>query len=197
MVAALAFATAAVRASGLEVWVRDAEGRPVADAVVFVDSAILAPPAMLIDQIDKRFVPQVSAVPTGTSVSFPNSDDIKHHVYSFSPAKTFELKLYHGMAAAPVVFDRPGLVTLGCNIHDGMVAYLYVVPSTQYALTDAAGYAKLPTATSDGQQVTAWHHQMSPDLAQGGVSSPIVGADAQVALTLPLLATPNLPPPLE
>jgi plastocyanin len=96
-----------------------------------------------IDQVDKRYVPRVSIIRTGTSVSFPNSDRIRHQVYSFSPAKTFNLKLYAGTPTAPVVFDKPGLVVLGCNIHDKMVAFVGVVDSPYYAKIDAGGKAEM------------------------------------------------------
>ena len=80
-----------------------------------------------IDQVNKEFVPLVSVVQTNTEITFPNSDNIRHSVYSFSPAKVFSLKLYAGKSAAPVIFDKAGLVVLGCNIHDLMVSWLLVV----------------------------------------------------------------------
>jgi plastocyanin len=114
----------------LVVEVHDAKGRPLADAIVTATGPAPAAggkrPAATIDQINQEFVPQVSAVQVGTAVHFPNQDNIRHHVYSFSPAKQFELPLYKGTEAPPVVFDRSGLVVLGCNIHDWMLGYLYV-----------------------------------------------------------------------
>ena len=83
----------------------------------------------IMDQRKLMFVPDVLVVQTGTAVDFPNSDQVRHQVYSFSGAKTFELALYAGRAHAPVVFDRSGLVTLGCNIHDSMVGYIWVTDS--------------------------------------------------------------------
>ncbi len=75
----------------------------------------------IMDQRNLAFVPDVLVVQTGTAVDFPNSDQVRHQVYSFSDAKTFQLALYAGRAHAPVVFNRAGLVTLGCNIHDSML----------------------------------------------------------------------------
>ena len=76
---------------------------------------------------------------SGTSVAFPNSDNIRHHVYSFSLAKRFELRLYQGTQSAPVVFDSPGVVVLGCNIHDWMVGYIYVTDDSRFAVSDEHG----------------------------------------------------------
>ncbi len=122
-------------------------GAPARDTVVVFDPLDAAPPpshdAAIIDQVSKRFVPRVSVVRTGTSIIFPNSDRIRHQVYSFSPAKTFTLKLYAGSPNTPVIFDHPGLVVLGCNIHDNMVAYVGVVDSPYYAKTTDAGTASL------------------------------------------------------
>jgi plastocyanin len=97
----------------------------------------------VIDQVDKRFVPRVSVVRAGTEVSFPNSDSIRHQVYSFSPAKVFSLKLYAGTASAPVTFEKPGLVVLGCNIHDYMVGFVAVVDSPYFAKLPASGSATI------------------------------------------------------
>jgi plastocyanin len=93
----------------------------------------------IIDQIDKRFVPRVNVIRTGTTVRFPNSDQIRHQVYSFSPPKRFTLKLYAGVPSEPETFDQPGLVVLGCNIHDRMVAFVGVVDTPYFAKADASG----------------------------------------------------------
>src|SRR6478736_7443487 len=109
----------------------DDQGKPVADAVVVAvpaDGGIRLPTRRdaVVDQVDKEFTPRVNAILVGTPVIFPNHDNVRHHVYSFSPAKRFELPLYAGVPAQPVVFDTAGVVVLGCNIHDWMVGYIYV-----------------------------------------------------------------------
>ncbi|KQT41505.1 hypothetical protein ASG44_12820 [Methylophilus sp. Leaf459] len=133
--------------------VLSASGNPVEDAVVvFYDGKTPAsnPNAMgKIVQKNKMFNPKVTIVQTGTSINFPNEDSFRHHVYSFSPAKKFELKLYSGVAADPVLFNQAGLVTLGCNIHDSMVGYIYVVDTPFFAKTDDKGRAVIKL--SDGQ----------------------------------------------
>lgn len=117
----------------------------------------------IVDQINKQFAAQVSVVETGTAVSFPNKDNIRHHVYSFSSAKPFELKLYSGKPSNPVVFDRPGVVTLGCNIHDQMLGYVLVVDTSWHAVADAHGMAVLQGLPAGDYLVHAW----SPGIHQG------------------------------
>tara|TARA_R100000656_G_scaffold112550_1_gene84704 strand:- start:429 stop:1061 length:633 start_codon:yes stop_codon:yes gene_type:complete len=116
------------------------------------------PPAIM-DQRDNMFVPGVLAIRVNTLVRFPNSDDVRHHVYSFSPAKKFELRLYHGMTAEPVLFDQPGTVVLGCNIHDSMVAYIYVVETDFFALSDQQGNIQLNVPAGE-YQLQIYHPQM-------------------------------------
>ena len=108
------------------------------------------------DQRDLEFVPEVLVVQTGTAVEFPNSDQVRHQVYSFSEAKDFQLSLYPGRAHEPVVFNRAGLVTLGCNIHDSMVGYIYVSDSPWYGRTGADGIAAAELASGE-YTVRIWH----------------------------------------
>jgi len=102
-------------------------------------------------------------------VRFPNGDDVRHHVYSFSPAKKFELRLYHGMTAEPVLFDKPGTVVLGCNIHDSMVAYIYVVESDYFAVANAQGNISL-TAPAGKYQLQIYHPQMSGNFPESSIT---------------------------
>jgi len=156
-VAALARADAA----SLSLAVRDDAGMPLEHAAVaLVPVAGAAPqrPARAeIVQQDKRFIPLVSTVPTGSAVEFPNLDTVRHHVYSFSPAKSFELKLYIGKPAAPVVFDKPGVVVMGCNIHDHMVAYVLVSDTPWVGVSDAAGAARLGPLPDGEYTLEYWH----------------------------------------
>ncbi len=152
----------AALAGPLEVRVLDAAGRPLAGAVVFLQSpqaqAAVRPAAGVeIAQADKRFVPEVSVVPVGTAVHFPNRDTVRHHVYSFSAAKKFEIKLYVGTPAAPVVFDQPGVAVLGCNIHDQMAAWVVVVDTPWHARTDSQGRAAWPQLPPGTYRLRTWH----------------------------------------
>jgi plastocyanin len=127
--------------------VKTKSGAAGENTIVMFDPLDAAPPpahaSAVIDQVDKRFVPKVSVLRTGTSVTFPNSDRIRHQVYSFSTPKVFSLKLYAGSPQVDVVFDKPGLVVLGCNIHDTMVAFVGVVDSPYFAKIGASGTAEM------------------------------------------------------
>ena len=164
----LALAVAAllqgVHAAELRATVYDEQGRPVRDAVVIaVPEAAPArprPKIEQIEQIDLEFVPGVKAILVGTPVSFPNRDDVRHHVYSFSQPKRFELPLYVGTPAQPIVFDTPGVVTIGCNIHDWMIGYIYVSESPYFALTGADGTAVVSGLPGGRYILRVWHARM-------------------------------------
>ena len=158
-------------------------GAAAEDTVIVFDPLDAAPPpshgAAVIDQINKRFVPRVSVVRTGTTITFPNSDHIRHQVYSFSRAKTFDLKLYAGSPKTPVEFDRPGLVVLGCNIHDTMVAFVGVVDSPYFAKTSESGSAVL-TLPAGRYRLRAWH----PNAGAAIPTREITVADAPLSIPL-------------
>lgn len=152
-------------AATLAIEVTDQSGAPIKDAVVYALPRSGQPvgrleAAVAVAQASKQFDPIVSVVQTGTSVSFPNKDSFRHHVYSFSAPKVFELKLYGGDAAqaAPVLFDKPGLVVLGCNIHDQMIAFVQVVDTPSFGKTDARGAVRLDRLQGD-YELRVWHHQ--------------------------------------
>jgi len=161
--AALAAPTG-VQAGSLSASVADGGGDAVKNAVVFASPLNGTAPGgtkkALIDQIDKEYVPHVTAVRVGTQVSFPNRDQIRHHVYSFSDAKTFEIPLYKGTPSSPVLFDKPGIVVLGCNIHDWMKAYVFVSETPYFAVTDDKGKANLPGVPSGQYRVEVWHPRL-------------------------------------
>lgn len=164
----LLIAAAGARAASLSVEVTDAAGRPLADAAVYAAlegsrTQVGRKPRrpVAIEQADLEFSPRVTVVQTGTAVSFPNRDSVRHHVYSFSPAKTFEIKLYAGTPAQPVVFDKAGEVVLGCNIHDEMRAFVYVVDTPYFARTDASGRARLEDLPAGAYAVGVWHPEQA------------------------------------
>ncbi|HWG70192.1 MAG TPA: hypothetical protein VN692_12315 [Steroidobacteraceae bacterium] len=163
---AFLWAAAPACAAELHVFVKDQRGRPVADAVVLATAMDpkgaprAKPPIDAVDQVDKQFVPYVKPVFVGSKVRFPNSDHIRHQVYSFSPAKKFELPLYGGTDAPPVIFDKPGVVVLGCNIHDWMVGYIYVSETPFFAKTAASGTAAILDLPPGDYTVRVWHPSM-------------------------------------
>jgi plastocyanin len=177
-------------AAALTVNVRSLQGAPVSDAVVFLEPersvAAPAPARATIDQRSRQFVPRVSVLQRGTVVLFPNSDNVRHHVYSFSPAKTFDLRLYAGTTAEPVTFDQAGLVVLGCNIHDSMIAYVAVVDTPYFGRTDASGSLQV-SLPAGSYRLRLWH----PDLLQPAAPESVLMTDAARALTLTAAIAPE------
>lgn len=154
--------TAPVVAATLGVRVVDAAGKPVKDAVVtfYPSLGARAPRAAghyVISQQNLQFHPFLTIVPVGADISFPNLDNTKHHVYSFSPAKRFELKLFAKDQSRTVHFDKAGVVALGCNIHDQMSAFIVVTDSVWTARTNAQGVAEFGDAPSGPGRVLVWH----------------------------------------
>ena len=144
-------------ASAFSIKVIDQHGQPVRDAFVAIPegsvSEVSKEPAVM-DQVDVKFVPHVLAVEEGREVIFPNSDNIRHHVYSFSKPKRFEIKLYKGVPKQPIRFEQPGLIALGCNIHDSMLGYIYVSPWPEFKVTDETGIAMLSRKVN---KIAVWH----------------------------------------
>jgi len=182
------FFAADVVAGSLEITVKDDKGSPLSDAVVYATGGTAAPPrkTAVIDQRDKQFVPYVTALQAGTAVMFPNSDNIRHHVYSFSPAKKFELPLYSGVPAESVVFDKVGFVTLGCNIHDWMVAYVAVLPTPYFQLTGNDGRAVLKDLAPGHYILQAWHPGLKGPPEALAQKVDVGGATKELLFTLPL-----------
>jgi plastocyanin len=174
-----------VMAATVQVQVNDEAGKGMTDAIVFLESreakAASKPIAGVeIAQVSKQFSPQVTVVTMGSVVQFPNRDTVRHHVYSFSPAKTFEIKLYTGTAASPVVFDRAGIAVLGCNIHDNMSAWVVIVETPYYGRSAQGGRASLANVPPGNYRLRVWHSTLpvgAPALDQAlvvGASDPVV-----------------------
>lgn len=164
-----------------------ADGAPLEGAVLSLhgDAAPVAGEAVM-DQRNTAFEPGVLVIEAGTVVSFPNSDTVRHQVYSFSPTKSFELPLYSGTPPEPVVFDEPGVVVVGCNIHDWMIGWIIVLDTPHHARTGADGFARLQVP--DGEyRLQAWHPRLAGDVV---VREVMVPGDS-VALSLDL----GPPPP--
>jgi plastocyanin len=152
-------------AATLNLRLLDQDGQPVDDAVVQVlsvngETALVQPQDVLVDQVDEAFVPHVRAITVGSRVSFPNSDHIRHHVYSFSEVRTFELPLYIGIPAEPIVFDKSGIVTLGCNIHDHMLGYILILDTPWFAEV-RQGEASIDGLPAGELKVEVWHPRLA------------------------------------
>src|SRR5689334_19102851 len=160
---ALAGVASPLAAVPLNVRVVDAAGHPVRDAVVTLYPAgTAARPAhaggrFVVAQQNLQFKPFLTVVPVGADVSFPNLDPTKHHVYSFSAAKKFELKLFAKDQSRTVHFDKAGVVALGCNIHDQMAAFIVVTDSAWTARTNGQGIAVFADAPNAPARLVLWH----------------------------------------
>ena len=178
----------------------DAAGRPVRDAVVALypaGSAARAPRPTgryMVSQKDLPFHPFLTIVPVGAAVSFPNLDPTKHHVYSFSTAKRFELKLFARDQSRTVQFDKPGVVALGCNIHDQMSAFIFVTDSLWTARTNAQGMATFTDAPNAPARLTAWHPYLR---APGGIAQQSIGAGQRSASVSVRLRPPPAMPAMD
>lgn len=156
--------------ANLKALVTDTEGKPVEFAVVtatptsFTVKESKPQVTVIIDQVDKEFIDYVTPIQVGTTVSFPNNDKIRHHIYSFSPAKTFEIPLYPPGVKAEnkVLFDKPGVVVIGCNIHDWMKAYIYVLETPYFARSDSQGKMTINNLPDGQYDVAIWHPNLDP-----------------------------------
>ncbi|WAT13771.1 methylamine utilization protein [Xanthomonas fragariae] len=188
----LAYAVAgSVAATSVIVTVADADGLLV-DAVVSLEPALPVAASVSktaeMDQINSQFVPAVLVVRAGTLVRFPNRDQIRHQVYSFSPAKRFELPLFQGTMAASIRFDQAGLVTVGCNIHDWMLGYIVVLDTPYFGKTGSAGRVQLE-APAGNYTLRVWH----PRIKGAATTEPLVLARAAVQRRVTLQTTGAAP----
>lgn len=168
-------ASSAVQALPWTVQLNNAAGRPLAGAAIAVEVLGRAGKAgsgakAEMAQRERQFQPALLIVQTGTAVSFPNFDVVRHHVYSFSPIKVIDVKLYSGTPSEPIVFDKPGVATLGCNIHDRMSAHIVVVDTPLFAITDASGSARFDLPAGE-HRLKLWHPSTK---AQALQSHPLV-----------------------
>jgi len=184
-----------VSAAPLTVRVLDEKGRPVRDAVVILRpngpaAHSSAAGRYSVSQKDMQFHPFVLVVPVGAKVSFPNLDPTRPHVYSFSPAKRFELKLFAKDQTRSIVFDKPGVVALGCNIHDGMTAFVMVTDSAWTAKTGPNGIAQFGDAPNAAGRVSVWHPYLraKANLVEQNVSATSRSTIFTVALRAPPMA---------
>jgi plastocyanin len=167
------------------------DGKGVAQAIVFVQAPAEPPTASppspaTMDQYNKTFVPGVLPVLVGTQVKFPNRDQIRHHVYSFSRAKRFELPLYKGEEAPPVLFDKSGVVKIGCNIHDWISAIILVLPNSHFAVTDEEGRFAISNVENGRYTLAAWHAQ-SREKTEGTLQDvEVADSDLELAFKLSL-----------
>jgi len=171
LLALVALYTQQLNAAGLDVRVTTDDGEPVQNAVVILTedegglsvSGTSAPPSGLtvaMNQRDEAFVPEVMPVHVGTRVTFPNQDDKLHHVYSFSAPKQFEMRLNAGSIGEGILFDVPGVVAVGCNIHDDMVGHIYVSSSPLFTVSNEEGMVEFSELQPGSYTLNVWHQRL-------------------------------------
>lgn len=188
---------ASLPAQAATVSVTDSSGNPLENAVVEVYFETTEPAETQTKNIIQRnaaFNPQVTTIPTGSYVAFPNEDTTRHHVFSFSPAKTFDLELFLSETPPPVHFEQAGVVVLGCNIHDQMQAFIVVSDAPYAAITDSAGNLDLPQLPEGSHRMRVWHSRM--DDTQNVWWEGEISEAENLAVALELNAIPRQPPTL-
>ena len=145
-------------------------------------------------QVKRELNPFVTIVQTGTAIDFPNRDPIKHHLYSFSAAKPFEIKLYAGQPSTPIVFDKPGAVALGCNIHDWMEAYVLVVDSPYFGKTNSKGQARVVNIPPGNYRLKIWHPRQKTQVLVRDMSINAASAKLELIIDLAPRIVKTIPP---
>jgi plastocyanin len=178
----------------IQILVKDQTGRPIEGAIVWAEISrekVPSPVHAEIVQRNRQFIPPVTVIPVGSVVRFPNWDNVQHHVYSFSATKTFDIPLYIGESPQVIEFERPGIVTLGCNIHDWMAAYIVVLDTAVFAKTDASGSVLLRNLPAGPVSIFGW----SPRLRGAPVKVDLPAGQSSAALTMKLRPAFQRTPP--
>ena len=186
------FSGATAFAGEITAMVTDQRGAAVGDAVVYATPRSGRPPqrpqpASIAHQ-NQQFVPWVTAVQAGALINLPNLDPVKHHAYSISPAKKFELPLYSGTPKEPLLFDKPGIVAIGCNIHDWMSAYVCVLETPFFAITEADGSAQLRGLAPGVYDVEVWQPRLKGEASANKQQVTVAGGPAKLEFSLDLKA---------
>jgi plastocyanin len=184
-----AILAASAAAATLDALVRTPGGKPLPDAAVVLEALAPTPRQApknqahaVIEQRGAEFSPYVTVVQTGTAVDFPNNDTVRHHVYSFSQPKRFEIKLYAGKPGQPITFDKPGEVVIGCNIHDWMEAYVLVVESPYFGKTGPDGQVHIANLPAGRYRLQLWHPLQKAQAAASEIE--LAAAPARLNLVL-------------
>jgi plastocyanin len=191
---ALALSLGRAWASTVEVDVTDGHGHPLSDAVIELspaDSSSSTPATKLpadsiINQRHETFLPLVTLIHKGGRVIFTNNDTTMHQVYSFSDIKQFAFEIDEGERSQPVVFDKPGIAAIGCNIHDQMITYVYVAAQPFAGLSSNAGQAVMEKVPEGKYHGAVWHPQLPPGARPPTFDLVVIGANTRTAIALPV-----------
>lgn len=187
---AAAFAAQGVAAADFTVTVRDQSGAPVADAIVLLSSpgapASSGGETLLIDQRSEKFLPFVSLLRPGDRIAFHNSDDVLHHVYSFSPLKPFDQHVRPGETTESKIYEAVGIAAIGCNVHDDMLTYVYITDLPFAAKTGPDGRAKILGAPEGASELAVWHPRAKTRDETVTVAVDLQGDGEDIAVELPM-----------
>jgi plastocyanin len=190
----------AAHAANVPVRITDQNGDPAANAVIVLSNDMTAagrllpgqlPTSKLVDQRNETFIPHVTVIPRNGEVSFANTDAPLHQVYSFSPVKQFELSLAPGETSTGIVFDRVGVAAIGCNIHDHMIAYIFVTDSPWTVITDENGQANVSDVPAGTYNAEIWHPRIPPATETPNSRLIIGDAGARLEISIDLLPDRN------
>ena len=194
-----AIAGTAGHAATVDIAVTDSNGAPAAFAVVGLSpeesTAVPVPHTPekgVIDQRHETFLPLVVIVRRGGHVVFTNNDATMHQVYSFSPIRQFQFEIDEGQVSKPVEFDKPGVAAIGCNIHDNMVAYVYVADEPFAAVTDATGHAQIADVPEGSYLARTWHPQLRIGRTPPPSHLAVKGDRVKLSLSIPLTRMPAM-----
>jgi|SRR5579871_87262 len=192
----VAAGAADARAATLDVTVSDHSGKAAPNAIISLESdspgsaVSHLPSEATIDQRHETFLPLDVIVRPGGRVVFTNNDTTKHQVYSFSPIRQFQFVINEGEVSEPVVFSKPGIAAIGCNIHDQMIAYVFVSDASYAATTDENGHAEISELKPGRYRVAVWHPEMGAQFAPASGTLTVAGAHAEISEVLPVTLEP-------
>ncbi len=160
LLSVMAFIGGFADAATVSIDVRGSDGSAITEGVVMIETTGGARPPVrgpyMMEQKNISFQPHILIVPVGATVSFPNRDTVRHHVYSFSKAKKFDIKLYGREEQRTVLFDQSGVVALGCNIHDSMSGFIIVSATPYVAKIGAGGRVTIPDVPPGAATLRIW-----------------------------------------
>jgi len=173
--ALVALAASKVDAAQISGRVQLPDGKPAKEAIIYLDGGAVSAPlaSAMVDQRNKAFIPHVLVITQGTRVRFPNDDTVFHNVFAYYQAKKFDLGMYPRGASKTVTFDKPGLVALLCNVHSSMSAFIMVVDTPYYAVTDTDGRFHIANVAAGSYTLHGWHES-------GGQAMETVSVDGDV-----------------
>ncbi len=170
-VVAILFLTKVVGAGDVKGTVKVLGGKGLENVVVYierVEGKTFSPPAkpVILDQVRMTFVPHILPILAGTTIDFPNSDSTRHNVFSPSKLMKFNLGTYPAGVTKKLVFDKPGVITILCNVHPEMSGFILVLQNPYYAMPDRRGVYTISEVPPGKHRLIAWHERLRPKIKE-------------------------------